>query len=341
MMPSPRILPAGKVPGDLLKRLLGSYRTPDDPQVLVGASYGFDAAAIDTHQSPLIVKSDPITFASMDATSYLVAINANDIACLGGLPRWMTIVALLPTGTTSEATVEDLFACLSSACTRHGVSLIGGHTEITLGIDRPILVGTMIGVAGPHGLLKPGGARAGDDLFLTESAGLEGTALLAHEHGQRLIQMLGFETVTAAQLLLRSPGLSVSAPARAFLATGGVTALHDPTEGGVATAIWEMAEASSLGIEVDESSVPIRDETREICRVYDINPLGLIASGALLAAADPAHRDAILEAGRAINVPVSHIGSFQHLDSGRTLRTRNGVEPLPRFDADEIAKAFS
>ena len=268
-----RTLSPGKLPGELLDRLIRTYKTPADSSVIIDSSYGFDAAAISLGGETLLVKSDPITFATSDAAQYLVAVNANDISCLGGIPRWMTVVALLPENRTTESLVERQFADLQRACENEGISLIGGHTEITIGIDRPILIGTLLGTVGPNGMLEPGKAQPGDELWLSQSAAIEGTALLAFEREAELRAALGNDTVGIAQTLLLEPGISVSRDAQALLRTGVITALHDPTEGGVATAIHEIAAASGLGARIDNESIPILDVTRSIAAHFGIDPL--------------------------------------------------------------------
>ncbi|MCO5228894.1 MAG: AIR synthase-related protein, partial [Thermomicrobiales bacterium] len=243
---------------------------------------------------------------------------------------------LLPEKTTTRELVEDMFSDLQQACTNEGISLIGGHTEITLGIDRPILIGTLLGTVGPYGMLTPGNASVGDELWLTQSAGIEGTALLAQECKSALESTLGSDVITRAQDLLRAPGISVSRNARALLATGAVTALHDPTEGGVATAIHEIAAASKLGAQIDGAAIPIRPETRVICDHFGIDPLGLLSSGALLVAAKPGSETALREA----DVPMSRIGILTEVLGEVTISTDDGVRPLPRFDSDELTRAL-
>lgn len=329
-------LPAGKLPGDLLSRLLTQYRTPRDASVIVETNYGFDAAAIRVGGETVLVKSDPITFATSDAARYLVAVNANDIACLGGIPRWMTVVSLLPENATSRELVEQQFVELQRACELEDVSLIGGHTEITIGIDRPLLIGTMIGTVGPTGLLEPGQAQAGDELWLTHSVAIEGTALLASEREEELLAALGPDIVGVAKSLLIEPGISVSRDARALLGTGVVTALHDPTEGGVATAIHEIAAASRLGVEVDGAAIPILPETAAIAEHYGIDPLGLLSSGALLVATIPGMEVDL----HAHMVPMTRIGVLTDTPGHLTMTTAGGSEPLPRFDSDELTRAL-
>lgn len=333
-------LPPGKLPGDLLDRLIETYRTPPDPSIMVEASYGFDAAAISIGDETLVVKSDPITFATEGAAHYLVAVNANDIACMGATPRWMTVVGLLPEGRTTRESAEQLFAELRQACSAANVSLVGGHTEITIGLDRPLLIGTMLGLAGEHGLLHPGKASAGDTLWLTKWAGLEGTAILANERRKELANLLGEVEISVAAGLIHDPGISVVRDAQVALSAEVVTALHDPTEGGVATAVHEIAEASSLGAVVDRSAIPVRDDTRVMCNHFGIDPLGLISSGALLIATNPDAGDALMARFDATGIPLSRIGALVDRDSGITVRDDGDIAPLPRYDSDELTRVL-
>jgi hydrogenase maturation factor len=324
----------------LLARLIETYRTANDPAVVVPTGYGRDAAALQIGDETLIVKSDPITFATERAARYLVAVNANDIACMGGIPRWMTIVALLPEDRTTERDVEDLFRDLMEACDALGIAIIGGHTEITLGIERPLLIGTMLGVAGANGLITPGRARQGDDLYLTRWAGIEGTALLARELPDALTSALGPDLVRSAAKLLRSPGISVVSDANVIAGISGLTAMHDPTEGGVATAIHELAEASGLGAEVFADAIPILPETRAISAFFDLNPLGMLSSGALLFAAAPERQAEVTSTARHHGIPVAHIGRLVHADHGFAMLKGSKTSPLPRFDRDEVSRVL-
>lgn len=334
-------LPAGKLPGEMLQRLISTYRTPTDGSVIVNAGYGFDAAAIAVGDETLIIKSDPITFATADAARYLVAVNANDIACMGSIPTWMTVVGLLPEHSTTPELVEGLFADLRDACVAEGIMLIGGHTEITIGLDRPILIGTLLGRLGPHGLLQPGQASAGDELYVTKAVGLEGTALLAAELHERLRAHVGDDVLRAAAGLLAEPGISVTRDARLALASGVVTALHDPTEGGLATAIHEIAEASGLGARIDEAAIPIRDETDAITGALGLDPLGLLSSGALIIAARPGCEPALHEAFEGSGIGLAHIGVLTDAREGCTINRRGAVFSLPHYDSDELARALS
>jgi hydrogenase maturation factor len=329
-------LPVGKLPAQLLGRLIAEYGTSDE-SVLVGPGIGGDAAAIDLGETTLVVKSDPITFASESPAQYLVDVNANDLACLGARPRWMMVTALLPTGTT-EARAEAHFRELRDACLKRAISLVGGHTEVTPSLRRPILVGVLIGDVDRARLLRPGGARAGDVLLLSKSLAIEGTALLARELGERLRRSVEPGLVERAARLLADPGISVVPEAIALLDAGGVTALHDPTEGGLATGVRELALAAGCGAAIEREAVPVLPETAAIATALDLDPLGLLASGSLLVAAEPGAADGLVAVGAERGFHLTRIGEVT--DAGFVLRESGRERELPAFASDEVARAL-
>ncbi len=334
-------LPLGKLPSDLLARLLATYGSAD-PATLVGPGVGRDAAAIAVGDGAavLVVKSDPITFATTSAAAYLVDVNANDVACLGARPRWLLTTALLPPGTTPAA-VEEQFADLFAACKRRGISLVGGHTEVTAGLDRTILVGTLLGETTADRLLRPGGTRPGDLLLLTKALALEGTALLANELGDHLAPAVGRETVERARRFLADPGISVVRDADVLLAAGGVTALHDPTEGGLAMGAREMAEAAGCGVEIRLADVPVLPETAAIAQHFGLDPLGMLASGSLLAAARPDSVPGLLTAATRAGVAVAEVERVVEAGQGYRLLSNGNAAPLPVFATDEVSRALA
>jgi hydrogenase maturation factor len=333
-------LPPGKLPSELLGRLIGDY-VITDPDVLIGPGVGRDAAAIRVGDRAIVVKTDPITFATPDAGRYLVNVNANDIVCMGATPRWLLVTALLPERETTPALAESIFASLASAATELGIALVGGHTEITIGLDRVILVGQMIGDANPDRLLDLRNARQGDALILCSGIAVEGTSILASEAADRL-QHLPPELLQSAQNFLNKPGISVVPAARALLASGAdVRGMHDPTEGGLASAIIEVATAAGLGITVDAASISVFPETSAICDALGLDPLGLIASGALLAVVASDDADRAVNAVVAAGIPAVRIGTLTNAGDGCWL-VRDGMnQPIPTFEVDEIARFFA
>ncbi|MBM4437366.1 MAG: hydrogenase expression protein [Actinobacteria bacterium] len=334
-------LPAGKLPLDLLRALLHGLPR-GDPSVVVGADIGTDAAVLDLGGSELLVaKTDPITFATIDAGRYLLAVNANDLATTGGAPRWLLVTALLPEGISRE-TVTSLFVSLTAACARGGVSLIGGHTEITVGLPRPIVLGALLGTVARDRLVRTSGARPGDAILLTGGIAVEGTALLAREHAPALRAAGVAEAVIArAAALLDTPGIEVLPAARALHATGRVHAMHDPTEGGLAMALHELAEAAGAGLRVEADAIPVLPETAAVCAALGLDPLGLLASGALLATLAPSEVEAALARAAAAGVRATRIGAMTEPQAGRVLVAVGGERPLPAFARDELARFLS
>ena len=170
------LLPAGKLPLPLLERLLARF-APDDPRIIVGPRAGEDAAVFDLGDRYLVAKTDPITFATSEIGWYAVNINANDVAVMGAQPRWFLATVLLPAGQATAEMAEAIFAQIYNACAALGVSLAGGHTEITVNLDRPIVSGTMLGEVEHDRLIKTAGARVGDTVLQVKPAPIEGTAL--------------------------------------------------------------------------------------------------------------------------------------------------------------------
>lgn len=331
-------LPPGKLPAWLLNKILP--RTAADPHVLVGPGLGRDAAAIAVGDRVVVAKNDPITFASEGAAWHLVEVNANDVACMGATPRWLLVTALLPHGIT-PAGILNQFAELREACRCRAVDLVGGHTEIVPGLERPILVGMMLGEMAPGDLIEPGKARPGDALLMTKGLAIEGTALLARERRDRLVPLIGEHAVRAAADLMHDPGISVVREAELARQAGGVTALHDPTEGGFATAVRELAAASGAGAAIDADALPIFPETRLVADALGLDPLGLLASGALLIAAAPEAVPAIRRNLEAAGIPVSRVGTLTGDPESFTVHSGRDERELPSFAVDEVARELA
>ncbi len=332
------IYPVGKLPQADLVELLARLTPPPDSRVVFGPGLGRDAAVIEFGDRYLVVKSDPITFATDEIGWYAVNVNANDIACLGAVPRWFVATLLLPEGRSDKSLVERIFEQLQEAAQEIGVSLVGGHTEITHGLDRPILSGAMFGEVAPAKLVRSDGARPGDALLLTKGISVEGTALLAREADSRLDDVPAALLTRAAQFL-HQPGISVVREAAILAESGAVHAMHDPTEGGVATGIHEITEAAGLGATIEAAALPVYPETRTLCAALGLDPLGLLASGALLAAVDPSAVGTLLADLRRAGIPATRIGTFR-ASPGVMLHTADGDRPLPHFPRDEIARLF-
>ena len=329
----------GKLPPEMLARLLA--RLPKgDPRVVVGPRVGEDAAVIEFGDRLLVAKTDPVTFATDLIGWYTVNVNANDIATMGAEPKWFMATLLLPE-TADEREIEGIFSQLAEACRGIGVTAVGGHTEVTLATDRPIMIGCMMGEVEKGNLITSAGARPGDAVILAGPIAIEGTALLAREAGEALRSRgMTEESLARARELLFDPGISVVAAARIAAQVGGVTALHDPTEGGLATGLMELALASEVGLEIVADDIPVLDLTREVCAALGLEALGLIASGSLLIAARPERAGGIVEALAAAGRPAAIIGAATSREAGLVLVRHGERVPLPQFDRDEVARFF-
>ncbi|MBI2965487.1 MAG: hydrogenase expression protein [Chloroflexi bacterium] len=327
----------GKLPPDLLAKLLARLDR-SDRRVIVGPQVGVDAAVIEFRPSNLIAKSDPVTLASDLIGWYAVQVNANDVAASGGTPRWFLATVLLPSG-SAPALAEQIFDQIKDAADGLGITLIGGHTEVTIGIERPIVCGTMLGEVAPGGNVTSAGARPGDRILLTKGIAIEGTSVLARELSSRLGDAgVPRSTVQRAAALLQDPGISVVEDARTALSAGEVHAMHDPTEGGLATALAEIATASGCGVRIDASAVEVLPECEEVCRALDVNPWGLLASGALLIAVPPDSSPPILSALRSARITAREIGQVTDQPGRLELVIAGKASPLPVFARDEVAR---
>lgn len=334
-----KILPLGKLPVELLSRLLD--RAPvSDPRVKLGPGIGLDCAVLDLGENLLVLKSDPITFASEEIGWYLVQINANDIATCGAEPRWLLVTALLPENKTTQTMVEAISEQVFRACRETGISVIGGHTEITSGLDRPILMGTLIGEVKRERLITPQGARPGDRLLLTKGIPIEATALLARERPEKARQVLSEAELEQASQFLFNPGISVLRDAQLAVQAGQVTAMHDPTEGGLATALWELSDACGKGLTIDPEAIYIPDLSQRLCLAFGLDPMAAIASGALLMSVSPGDAASICQALETAGVRCSEIGVVEHGAPQVQQNTRRGRKILPRPVRDEIARIF-
>jgi hydrogenase maturation factor len=332
-------LQPGKLPASMLAELLAKIGHRD-PRVIVGPGIGRDAAVIDLGDRLLVAKTDPVTFATERIGWYAVNVNANDIACMGARPAWFLATALLPAGAPDNLPGQ-IFDDLQLACAALEIELVGGHTEVTLGIDRPIIIGAMLGETTRAELVFGEGVRPGDAVLLTKGIAIEGTALLAREAPDALAARgVPADTIASAGALLFEPGISIVADARAICDGARPRLLHDPTEGGVATALHEMAQAARVTIHITPAAIPILDETRAVCDALGLDPMGLLASGALLAFVAENEAAAAQRTLHERGIASARIGRVVEGDTAVILGAENQAAPLPSFARDELARFF-
>ena len=328
------MIPSGKLPQDLLAELLG--RAPTDPSVVIGPGIGLDAAVIDPGADDyMVVAADPITFVASQPARYALRVNANDVAVMGARPAWFQSTIIVPPRTTAAA-VHAIARDIHRAALQLGIAVTGGHTEVSAAVLQPVVAGDMQGLVRRNALVTSSGATAGDLVVMTKTAAIEGTSILARMFRRDAERILGRRMAARAARFHRVPGISVVGDA-AIAARHGATAMHDPTEGGVAAALYELSAASKTKLIVDLDRIAIAEPTRLLCAHFGLRPLGLIASGALLATVRPARVAPLLRALQRQQIPAAVIGEVA---SGRGVEARSAGKRV-RFEwseKDELTK---
>ena len=325
-------LRAGKVAPELLAHLLPS--ATEAPDIQVGPNVGEDAAVV-AGEDVMVVTADPVTFATSDIGRYAVAVNCNDLVAMGAVPRFFTATLLLPLGTTRSA-LSHIFNQLDRATAAAGVAWIGGHTEITDAVRVPVVAGSAIGSLAGEQPWSSSNAQVGDRVVATKWMGLEGSTLLARERAA-LCRQLGLP-VDRMQAWLTNPGIDIVAEGRA-LAGLPLHAAHDPTEGGFAQGLHEIAACSGVRIELQAENLPLREETAVLCRGLDIDPMGLLASGSLLFAAPAEIANEALRNLKAASIPAVQIGHVAQ-GAGVVVHEAGRAHDVPTFVQDEVVKVL-
>ena len=332
-------LPIGKIEPQLLGKLLSGIPSKD-PRVRIGSRIGDDAAVIDFGRTYLIAKTDPITFVADEMEWYSVNINANDIAVMGGVPKWFLATVLLPEGKTTESDVKRMFKNLVSALKKLNITLCGGHTEITPNLKMPLIIGQMLGEVQKNKLIDKKSIRAGDLIILTKGIAIEGTSIIAREKEKTLKKRFGKEFTERAKNFIKRPGISVIRDARAAMESGRISAMHDPTEGGLLGGLYELALLSRTGFTIDSGSIYIYPQCEALCRKFNLDPLRLIASGALIVISPPEDAGKIIKNIRKHRIRADIIGEVTSLNKGYNIIKDGKTYPAAIPVIDEIGKIF-
>jgi hydrogenase maturation factor len=292
-------LPLGKIPIEVLNSTFLRLTGASSDAIVTPPLAGLDFAALKVDGKYMIVSADPVTGVAQEIGRYAIAVSANDVATSGNRPQFAESVVLMPEGADANY-AEKIATQMDSEAKEIGLSIVGGHTEVTPGLHHPIVMVTAFSFVDHY--VSSRDAKAGDTIMMSKTAGLEGTAVLARE-----------------RKFLDS--LSVVNEAAAAYATGAVHAMHDCTEGGVLGAVFEMSLASGLGFELEEKKVPVAPETEDLCRRRRIDALKLIGSGALLFAVEEGRESKVSRALSSI-CGVSSVGRFTR--AGRILIRKDG-----------------
>lgn len=331
-------LGAGKLPNETLQIYLREFNF-QDPSVIVSAGVGEDVAAVDlADEEVLVLKSDPITFATDAIGQYAVIVNANDIVTAGARPRWFLTTLLLPCGTTPSQ-IRTIMQELARVCHHWGITLCGGHTEISDAVRRPVVVGMMAGTVTRRDLIEKKNMQPGDTVLLTKAVAVEGTAIIAREFADRLLgKGIALSEIEEGKAFLQQ--ISILPEARLVSRDGLAVAMHDVTEGGLAAALEELSVAGGHKIAVALDAIPTFDLTRKICAALGLDPLGLIGSGSLIICCRPGNGAVVVERLREQGIDATVIGKVLAPGQGIEAVSQGQSVPWPSFKVDEIVRLF-
>ena len=325
------LLEIGKLAGDNLKKVILDKIEHFRSDVIVPAGVGEDSAVVDLGDYLLVVSSDPITGAEKNAGFIAVNVSCNDIAAAGAEPFGIQVVLLLPPS-LGEEHAELLMDEIVETAKSMGIEVLGGHTEITDLIQKPMITVTALGKAKKEELTSSSAAEIGDDLYISKGIGIEGSYILANDYQDYLIDKgVSQESIDKASGYLDL--LSVIPESR-IARENGVKAMHDVTEGGVYGAIEEMAAASGLGYVIEADNFKIKAEVKDICNKLNIDPAGLISSGTMLMAVAP---DIDLESVFSENnIELIKVGRL--IENGSYIEKNGEKEEFSSPDEDELWK---
>lgn len=332
-------LQPGKIPVDILKDVVFKNLGAPRPEVVLGPATGVDGAILDLGAKDAVVSMDPITGAVEHIGMEAINVNANDVATFGVEPAFFFSCIMLPQDADSQI-IEKISTQMHHAAAKLGMAIVGGHCEVTPGIENPIVVGCVMGLTEKGKYVTAAGAKAGDKIILTKTAGIEGTAILATDREKQLQKVFSQTLLDCAKNFYSQ--ISVVKDALTAYRAGGVHAMHDPTEGGILNGVHEMADAAGLGARVFADRITVEPETAKMCRFYEIDPLQLISSGALLISAEPEAANNIIASLAEQHIYADVIGEFTANPNKRILqRGEDQAEILPRPASDHLWIALS
>ncbi len=323
----------GKVPPEILSRIVFTHLGVLDPSVILGPRLGEDASLIQIGDLVIVASTDPITGSVEDIGWLAVHVNANDVATFGVTPKWFLVSIMLPNGTKPEE-LGKIMEQIDAAAKNLNIAVVGGHSEITERLERPIIVGFMMGITEKDHFVTSMGAQAGDALLMTKTAGIEGTAILAKEKHEMLSTLLDDDIIKEACRLREQ--ISVVKDGIHAFRTGHIHAMHDPTEGGLANGIHELCDASALGVEVYYDKIPISTPTKLICQTLQINALELISSGTMIISCSPENVESVVTALKHEGIDTSVIGTLVKDSTHRKINIDGRICDLERPTTDAL-----
>jgi len=335
----------GKLKHKYLARMLKDFASDlinQDKRVIMGSKIGEDAAVIDMGNNYLVAKTDPITFTTNEIGYYAVNVNVNDVVCMGAKPKWFQSTILLPENDTTIDLIEKIFKSIHDTCKAMNITVIGGHTEISLGLDRPIVIGSLLGEVEKEKLVLTSGAEPGDALILTKGVFIEGTSIIGREKEKLLLEKeYSSDFIEKCKNYLYNPGISVLKEALLANQHFRIKSMHDPTEGGLATGIVEMAMASNTGALIYKKNIKILPEPLELSKIFNLTPLNTISSGSLLITLEKKDSSELINLLRKNRIDAEIIGEVKPKKEGLKIEEKDGkIKPLEYSETDDITKIF-
>ncbi|SET41439.1 AIR synthase family protein [[Clostridium] polysaccharolyticum] len=324
----------GKIPETVLKRSVFKQIHHRRNEVLLRPGVGEDCAMLQVGPDEVLVMStDPITGTTKEIGTFAVHVTANDIASSGAEPIGILLTLILPEQ-ISESDIKQIMKEAEAVCEELNIEIMGGHTEVSKAVNQPLISVTGIGKIKKNEMLKTAGLKPGQELVMTKWAGLEGTAILAKEKENELRGRFHQDFIDRAKEMFQYISVVREAKIAKMM---GVSSMHDVTEGGIFGALWEAAAASGAGIEVDLKKIPIKQETIEICEIFDLNPYMLMSSGCMLISTDKGN--ALVEALKNEGISSAIIGRVIK-GNDRIIINEDEKRYLEPPKTDELYKAF-
>lgn len=322
----------GKVSDSVLKRSVLKKLKTNREEVIFGAALGEDCAVLSfKEEEAYVTGTDSVTCMGKASGAVAVCVAANDLAASGAEPIAVLVSALFP-GSISEEDIKETMTEIEEQCSILHMQVAGGHTEVTSAVTRPVLTVTGIGKTKEPVFTK--GALPGQDVVVSKWIGLEGSYILAKEKEKELLTRYPVTvTDTALSFLQYLPVVHEAATAM----KSGVRVMHDVSEGGIFSALWQLAECSGVGLEIDLKQIPVKQETVEICEFFGLNPYEIASAGALLMVTD--NGADLVKALAKENISAAVIGKITD-GNDRVVINEDERRFLEPSRADELYKMF-
>lgn len=328
------MLNIGKLDSELLEKIVFENIHYRRPEVLTRPGIGEDCAVMDFDAYDCVISTDPITAAISDIGRLAIHISCNDVASNGVQPIGIMLAALLPVGTTAEE-IEEMMHQAAVAAEALEVEIIGGHTEVTSAVNKPVIVSTAVGRGDKETAGQMGSPKPGDVVMMTKSAGLEGAGIIACDFEKELNEVLTEEELAHAKSLLDRVSVVKEGVLAGKIGTSG---MHDVTEGGILGALWEMCNVGKVGAVIRKDRVPVEDVTLKICAHFNIDYMRLISSGCMMILASPEKEEEIKAVLKDAGIQVEIIGAIKEAAEGIVMVSEGEKQTVDPPAGDELYK---